>query len=86
MKAEMLCILRLYVISREIYELTVLRMMPHVTQCIFDELIGYFAGGPQEKCYRLFTAMMNIVAYVPLPSLFVKALLRTLLGLTCFIL
>ena len=26
-------------------------------------LIGYFAGGPQEKFYRIFTAMMNIVAY-----------------------
>ena len=25
--------------------------------------IGYFAGGPPEKFYRIFTAMMNIVAY-----------------------
>ena len=36
-------------------------------QCIFDALsvlIGYFAGGPQEQFYRIFTAMMIIVAYV----------------------
>ena len=27
-------------------------------------LIGYFAGGPQEKFYQMFTAMMNKVANV----------------------
>ena len=32
-----------------------------MTQCIFDELFGYFAGSPQEKFYQIFTAMMNSV-------------------------
>ena len=41
--------------------------MLHITQCIVDELfvkvlIGYFAGGPKEKFYRIFTAKMKIVA------------------------
>ena len=30
---------------------------------ICKSLIGYFALGPQEKFYRIFTAMMNKVAY-----------------------
>ena len=41
----------------------VLGQMLHITQCILYELFGYFAGGPQEKFYRIFTAMMNTVAY-----------------------
>ena len=40
----------------------VLRLMLHKTQCIFDAMIGYFAGGHQEKFYPIFTAMMLIVA------------------------
>ena len=42
--------------------------MLHRTQCILDELSGYFAGGPQEKFYRIFTAMMNISADVSMKS------------------
>ena len=38
-----------------------LRQMLHITQCIFDELSTV---GPQEKLYRIFTALMNVVAYV----------------------
>ena len=43
----------------------VLRQMLHITQCIIDELHVFVnvAGGPQEKCYRIFVAMMNVVAY-----------------------
>ena len=40
------------------------------TDCISDALIGYFAGGPQEKFCRIFTAMMFIDAYdTPYPIL-----------------
>ena len=43
--------------------------MLHITQCILDDLlickcvIGYFAGDPRKNFFRIFTAMMNIVAY-----------------------
>ena len=37
----------------------VLRQMLHIQLCIFDAI----AGGPQEKFYRIFTAMMIIFAY-----------------------
>ena len=35
----------------------------HCRLTLCKGLIGYFAEGPQEKFYRIFTAMMNIVAY-----------------------
>ena len=38
--------------------------MPCIRKCNFDVSSGYFAGGPQEKFYRISTAMMIIVAYV----------------------
>ena len=52
----------------EVCELTVLRQIPHITQCILDKLSvkvksGTLLGGPQEKFYRIFVAMINIVAY-----------------------
>ena len=43
--------------------------MLHIPQCIFDalhvckDLIEYFARGPQEKFYRIFTALTVIVVY-----------------------
>ena len=37
---------------------------PYITQCIVDELFGYFVRDPQEKFDRIFRAMMKFFGYV----------------------
>ena len=66
MKAEIIYFVSIGYISlcEQLTNLMAVRQMPHKRQCIFDASIGYFAGGPLlEKFYRIFTALVIIVAY-----------------------
>ena len=51
--------LRPYAFKTDAHKRTVFSM----NYLICKGLIGFFARGPQEKFYRVFTAVMNIVAY-----------------------